>query len=131
MCLRKAIDKHYVPAMRELAGILETSSEAGRDGKKAADLCRRALELDSSIINIWDTMGLIQMKRKNNEEAEGHLLMAVEMNPMFPDGWRHLLHVYHRLGQAEKLAKTRARVGYYLPEQLKRFEREKDSDITD
>ena len=36
-----------------------------------------------------------------------------------------------RSGHADKLVKTCAKVVYYLPEQLKRFEREKDSDIRD
>ena len=99
--------------------------------EKAADLCRRALELDSSISNIWDTMGFVQFKLENHGAAERHFQKAVELDPMFPDAWRHLLHVYHRSGQAEKLAKTRARVAYCLPEELKRFEREKDSDIRD
>lgn len=95
----------------------------------ALDFSRQALAKEESISCLWDTMGFIQMKLGDQAEAERALLKAVSLNPMDPDAWRHLLHVYHRSGQAEKLAKTSARVGYYLPEELKRFERERDNDI--
>jgi len=98
---------------------------------EALDYCRRALDREQAISCLWDSMGFVQFKLKHYQEAELHLLKAVELEPQFPDAWRHLLHVYHQSGQAEKLAKTRSRVGYYLPEELKRFEREKDQELSE
>jgi tetratricopeptide (TPR) repeat protein len=98
---------------------------------EALDFCRRALELDDGMCSIWDSMGFVRMKRGEYAEAERCLLKAVEINPMHADSWRHLLHAYHLSGEAEKLEKARARVGYYLPGELERFEREKGADIAD
>jgi tetratricopeptide (TPR) repeat protein len=98
---------------------------------EALDFCRRALELDDGMCSIWDSMGFVRMKRGEYAEAERCLLKAVELNPMYAESWRHLLHAYHLSGEAEKLEKARARVGYYLPKELERFEREKGADIAD
>ena len=98
---------------------------------EAKDFCCRALELDDTMSCLWDTMGFIQLKQGQYEEAERCLLRAIELAPLFPDAWRHLLHDCHWSGQTGKLAKTCAKVGYYLPEDLERFERELGAEISD
>ncbi len=99
--------------------------------QEALTYCRRAIELDGARSGFWDSMGFAYLKLDEYAEAERHFLKAVEIDPLFPDAWRHLLHVYDRTGEQEKLAKTKARVGYYLPKELERFVREQGAEIAD
>lgn len=99
--------------------------------KEACDFCFQALKKDDALGCVWDTMGFVWFKMAQYNKAERCFHKTIGLEPMFPEAWRHLLHVYYRSGQLEKLEKTRARVAYYLPEQVARYEREKDSDITD
>ena len=99
--------------------------------EEAHEFCRRALELEDGVCSLWDSMGFVHLKRSQYGEAERCFRKAIELEPEFTEAWRHLLHVYHRSGEAEKLEKAQARVGYFLPEELARFEREKGTDITD
>jgi tetratricopeptide (TPR) repeat protein len=96
---------------------------------EALEACAAALAAEQGLHAIWDTAGFIRLKRREYAEAETALLKSIEMNPHYAWAWRHLLHVYHDWGQAEKLAKAEARVGYYLPEMLELFHREKGTDI--
>ena len=91
--------------------------------------CNIALKLSPKSDCAWDTAGFIHLKRREYDEAEAALLKSTELNPDYTWAWRHLLHVYHDSGQAEKLTKTEARVGYYLPDMLKLFHQEKGTDI--
>jgi tetratricopeptide (TPR) repeat protein len=101
----------------------------GGEYEYALELCAEALAVGEEIVEIWSSYGFILLKLRRYEEAEAALLKAIEMNPEFDDAWRYLLHVYRDWGQAEKLAKAEARVGYFWPETLERFGREKGTDI--
>ena len=99
--------------------------------EEAMAACETAMSEDPEDSAIWDTMGFIQYKLGLYEEAEYSLLTAIDFCPDYDYAWRHLLHVYHDWGQVDKLAKAKARVGYYMPEQLEQFEKEKGTDIVE
>lgn len=105
-------------------------ASAGRSAE-GLGYCRRALELAPDREYIWDSLGFVQLKTRNYQEATRAFLKAVDLNPTFPDAWRHLLHAYHKEGKTDRLEGAKAYVGQVLPDQLARFEREKDSDILD
>ena len=98
---------------------------------EALHYCRRAVELAPDREYIWDSLGFVQLKTRNYQEATRAFLKAVDLNPTFPDAWRHLLHAYHKDGKTDRLEGAKAYVGQVLPGELARFEREKDSDILD
>ena len=98
---------------------------------EALHYCRRAVELAPDREYIWDSLGFVQLKTRNYQEATRAFLKAVDLNPTFPDAWRHLLHAYHKEGKTDRLEGAKAYVGQVLPGELARFEREKDSDILD
>lgn len=93
--------------------------------------CWRALEANPDMDCIWDTLGFAHMKTHNYREAAQALLKAVDLNPNFPDAWRHLLHVYHKADDPERLAGAKAYVGQVMPDQLARFETEIGMDLVD
>jgi len=98
---------------------------------EALDYCRRGLEMDPSISPLWDSLGFTHLKLGQYEEAEKAFLKAIELEEQYPDAWRHLLHIYYLTDRHETLKKTRARVGYYLPKEVERFEREKGKELLD
>ncbi len=98
---------------------------------EARKICARLLDVETKVAFVWDTYGFIQLKLRDYAEAETALLKAIELNPDYEWAWRHLLHVYHDSGQTEKWAKNKARVGYYFPKLLERYEKEQGTDIQD
>ena len=76
-------------------------------------------------------MGFVQLKSGNYREATRSFLKAVELNPAFPDAWRHLLHAYHKEGRTDRLEGAKSYVSRVLPDQLARFEREKGAELLD
>ena len=98
---------------------------------EALHYCRRAVELAPGQEYIWDSLGFVQYKTRNYREATRAFLKAVDLNPTFPDAWRHLLHVYHKEGKADRLEGAKTYVARVLPDQLARFEKEKEADIAD
>ena len=117
----------YCLVARELAEALAKVSRFD----EALAACRPALAKDGKLGLIWETYGNIHLHLHNYFEAEKAFLKAIEKNPDGSTVWRRLLHLYHDSGQAEKLTKTKARVGYFWPKQLERFEREKGTAILD
>ena len=98
---------------------------------EALHYCRRAVELAPEREFIWDSLGFVQLKTRNYREATRAFLKAVDLNPTFPDAWRHLLHAYHKEGKTDRLEGAKAYVARVLPDQLARFEKEKEADISD
>jgi tetratricopeptide (TPR) repeat protein len=109
-------------------GILLASAGRPQEG---LDYCRRALALDPEKDCAWDSLGFTHLKTRNYPEAAKAFLKAVELNPVCPEAWRHLLHAYHDGGEAERLEGAKAYVRRVLPEELARFEKEKGTDISD
>lgn len=98
---------------------------------EALRYCRRAVELAPGQEYIWDSLGFVQYKTRNYREATRAFLKAVDLNPTFPDAWRHLLHAYHMEGRMDRLEGAKSYVSRVLPDQLTRFEREKGAEILD
>ena len=93
--------------------------------------CQKALSLAPEREYIWDSLGFVQLKACHYQEATHSFLKAVDLNPNFPDAWRHLLHVYHQEGKTDRLEGAKSYVARVLPDQLARFEREKGREILD
>lgn len=99
--------------------------------REGLDYCRRALAIEPSFRFALDTLGFIYLKQGQYGEAIPALLRAIELEPNYPDAWRHLLHAYHNAGQTEKLAGAKAWVGDILPGELARFEKEMGLELSD
>jgi predicted Zn-dependent protease len=109
-------------------GILLASAGRPLEG---LDYVRRALALGPDRVCAWDSLGFAHLKIGNYSEAAKAFLKTIELSPAYPDAWRHLLHAYHRGGEAERLEGAKAYVRRLLPEQLARFEKEQGTDIPD
>ncbi len=126
----KALEKDNPANPNLLNNIGFILASAGRP-VEGLHYCRRALELEPNREYIWDSLGFVQLKTRDYEEATRSFLKAVELNPSFPDAWRHLLHAYHMEGRSDRLEGAKMYVSRVLPDQLTRFEREKGSEILD
>jgi tetratricopeptide (TPR) repeat protein len=89
------------------------------------------VERDPAFRLAWDTLGFAHLKAGRYGQAIPALLKAVELEPNYPDAWRHLLHAYDRSGQAEKLAGAKAWVAGILPDEVARFEKEQGTVLAD
>lgn len=89
--LRSAVERHsdYGPAHSMLAFVLLASSHAGwttaagEDRDRAAELARRAVELDNEDPWARLTLGCLAFIDRNTEEAVRECTRALELNPNF------------------------------------------------
>jgi tetratricopeptide (TPR) repeat protein len=116
------------PAVLNNIGWLLSSHGRPREG---LDYCHRALEIAEESSFAWDSLGFAHLKLGNLDKAAAAFLKAIHLHQDSPNAWRHLLHAYHRSGQAEKLEGAKAFARQVLPGELARFEKEKDSEIAE
>ena len=105
--LRRSLDGRPDPeSMNNLAWLLK---ESGRDDE--AELwARRALELDRSIHNLWDTLGLILLKGSRLDEAEAAFRQALRLSPDDLSANLSMTEILARRGHRSKARKSLKKV---------------------
>jgi len=83
-----------------------------------------ALALDEKFDMAYYGKALSLIKSGRLEEAIGPLKKNTELQPMSPFGFYQLAHVYHRLQQPERVARTIKRLAGFEPQVARQLERE-------
>jgi len=84
----------------------------------------RAIALDAKLDMAYYGKALSLIKTGRLDEAIGPLKKNIELQPMSPFGFYQLAHVYHRLQQPERVAKTIRRLAGFEPQVARQLERE-------
>jgi tetratricopeptide (TPR) repeat protein len=84
----------------------------------------RAVALNEKLDMAYYGKALSLIKTSRLEEAIGPLKKNIELQPMSPFGFYQLAHVYHRLQQPERVARTIRRLSGFEPQVARQLERE-------
>jgi tetratricopeptide (TPR) repeat protein len=84
----------------------------------------RAIALNEKLDLAYYGKALSLIKAGRLEEAIGPLKKNIELQPMSPFGFYQLAHVYHRLHQPERVARTIKRLSGFEPQVARQLERE-------
>ena len=96
------------------------------EGEHAAAITsfERALAINEKLDRAFYGKALSLIKLEQVEAAIAPLQKNTELQPMSPYGWYQLAHVYHRLGDAERVAKTIRRLAQFEPAVARQLEGE-------
>ena len=84
----------------------------------------RAIALDEKLDRAYYGKALSLIKTDRIDAAIPLLLKNIELQPMSPFGFYQLAHAYHRLGAADKVARTIRKLADFEPKVAKQLERE-------
>jgi tetratricopeptide (TPR) repeat protein len=84
----------------------------------------RAIALNEKLDLAYYGKALSLIKLGRLQEAIGPLKKNTELQPMSPFGFYQLAHVYHRLHQPERVARTIQRLSGFEPQVARQLERE-------
>jgi serine/threonine protein kinase/tetratricopeptide (TPR) repeat protein len=112
--LNEAIDKDPTYALAH-AGLAEAYYRKFEDTKershldRAAELCRKSLQLDPSLAPVHAVQGLIQSAAGDHEKALASYSRALELDPVHSAAFRGLATTYEQLGRYEEAERTHRR----------------------
>lgn len=92
--------------------------------EEAIESFDRAIALNGKLDLAFYGKALSLIKIGRLEEAIGPLKKNIELQPMSPFGFYQLAHVYHRLQQPERVARTIKRLSGFEPQVARQLERE-------
>lgn len=103
--------------------------QEGEEHAEALDSFDRALALDDKLDRAWYGKALSLIRLGRLQEAIAPLKKNTELQPMSPYGWYQLAHVYHRLGDHERVARVIGRLSSFEPQVARQLERETGADV--
>ncbi len=101
--LLKKLFKRYKDVAAVMNSYAYTLAKEGKKLKKAADLAKKALEKSGNDPAIMDTYGYILLRSGDVKRAERYLEKAAEMLPFDKEVRGHLIDLYRKSGNKEKL----------------------------
>jgi tetratricopeptide (TPR) repeat protein len=102
-----AIDNYSMPAYALLALIYYTTAENDRSKLQLAELvCKQAKEADDKYAPVYNTLGLIQLKKRNVTGALKEFEKAVELDPRYVEAHLNIGAIALSSRQYEKAEKA-------------------------